>query len=237
MKKILNKLNKTPLHPQWLLFRDEKQRFKDIAAIATGNVLDIGCSEQKLQNYLPSSCNYIGLDYPDTADALYKTKPSIYGDAQQLPFANNTFDTISFLEVLEHLPNPQVAVKECYRVLKPKGILIFSMLFLYPIHDAAFDFQRLTVYGIRQLFTSNKFHIKKEEAMGSPLMTSSLLVNIALVKTTLNGFKNKHPALLIILILPLLIPVLNLLGLLAEKLTPTDGFMAHGYTLHLSKGE
>ena len=237
MKKILNKLNKTPLHPQWLLFRDEKQRFKDIASIATGNVLDIGCSEQKLKKYLPSSCNYIGLDYPDTADALYKTRPSIYGDAQQLPFTNNTFDTISFLEVLEHLPNPQAAVKECYRVLKPKGILIFSMPFLYPIHDAPFDFQRLTIYGIRQLFSSNRFHIKKEEAMGSPLMTSFLLVNIALVKTTLNCFKNKHPALLIILILPLLIPVLNLLGLLAEKLTPTDGFMAHGYTLHLSKGE
>ena len=44
MKTILNKINKTPLHPQWLLFRDEKQLFKIIAAIATKTVLDIGCS-------------------------------------------------------------------------------------------------------------------------------------------------------------------------------------------------
>ena len=138
LKKILSILSSTPLHPQWLLFRHEKQRFKEIANKASGLVLDIWCSEQKLREYLPDTCQYIGLDYPDTADALYKTKPNIYGDAQKLAFADDTFDTISFLEVIEHLPDPQSAVQECHRVLKPSGKLIFSMPFLYPIHYAPF---------------------------------------------------------------------------------------------------
>jgi len=235
IKKTLSILSKTPLHPQWLLFRDEEQRFKIIAKVATGNVLDLGCSEQKLLKYLPKSCNYFGLDYPDTAVNLYKTSPTIYGDAQKLPFNDNSFDTISFLEVLEHLPNPQAAVSECYRVLKPHGKMIFSMPFLYPVHDAPFDFQRLTIHGLRKLFHSNNFIIRKETSLGSPLMTVSLLANIALVKTTLNGFNKRHPAALWLILLPLLIPVLNIIGFIAEKFGPIDNFMAHGYTLHLCK--
>ena len=234
-KKLLDFLSSTPFHPQWLLFLDEEQRFKDIAEVADGLVLDIGCSEQKLRKYLSVNCDYIGLDYPDTADVLYKTQPNIYGDAQKLAFADNTFDTISFLEVIEHLPNPQSAVKECYRVLKPNGKLIFSMPFLYTIHDAPFGFQRLTIYGLRQLFTQNRFKIVKEKANGSPLTTATLLGNIALVKTTLNAITKKHPFFLMILILPILIPLLNIIGFFAEVLGPRDNFMAHGYTVQLSK--
>lgn len=235
LKKILGFISSTPLHPQWLLFRHEEQRFMDIADLASGLVLDIGCSEQKLRKYLPDTCRYIGLDYPDTSDVLYKTKPTVYGDAQKLAFADNTFDTISFLEVLEHLPNPQAAIQESYRVLKPNGKLFFSMPFLYPIHDAPFDFQRLTIHGLRRLFNSNNFKIVEEKATGNPLTTAVLLSNIALVKTTLNAVTKKHPALIMGLILPILIPLLNFVGFIAEVLGPQDDFMAYGYTLHLTK--
>ncbi len=235
LKKILKHLSSTPFHPQWLLFVLEEKRFKEIGGIACGLVLDIGCSEKKLKQYLSDSCQYIGLDYPDTADALYKTMPDVYGDAQNLAFADNTFDTISFLEVLEHLPNPQKAVQECYRVLKPRGRLIFSMPFLYPIHDAPFDFQRLTIHGLRQLFNSNYFKIVDEKPTGNPLTTATLLGNIALVKTILNSFKRKHPAFLMVFTLPVLIPLLNIIGILAEVLGSKDDFMAHGYTIQLVK--
>ena len=234
-KKILSFLSTTPVHPQWLLFRYEEQRFKEIANMANGSVLDIGCAEQKLRKYLPETCSYIGLDYPDTADVLYETKPTVYGDAQNLAFEDNTFDTISFLEVLEHIPDSLAAVRECYRVLKPGGKLAFSMPFLYPIHDAPFDFQRLTIHGLRQLFNANHFRILKEQPMGNPITTAVLLANIALVKTTLNAFNKKHPAFLMILFLPVVMPVLNLIGYIADVFGPKDDFMAHGYTMHLLK--
>ena len=237
LKKILSFLSKTPFHPQWLLFLHEQKRFEDIAVIANGRVLDIGCSEQKLSKYISETCDYVGLDYPGTADDLYETTPNVYGDAQNLAFADNSFDTISFLEVIEHLPDPQAAVQECYRVLKSSGKLIISMPFLYPIHDAPFDFQRLTIHGLRQLFESNDFKVIEENPMGNPLTTAVLLSNIALVKTTLNAISKKHSASLMIFILPILIPLLNGLGLIAEKIGPDDDFMAHGYTILLIKEE
>ena len=144
LKKIFSFLASKPLHPQWLLFRHEEQRFKNIAEQANGLVLDIGCSEQKLRDYLSKDCEYIGLDYPDTANKMYKTKPTVYGDAQSLAFADNTFDTISFLEVLEHLSTPQAAV-----------------------HDAPFYFQRLTIHGLRELFNKNNLKITDEKTMGN----------------------------------------------------------------------
>lgn len=48
-------------------------------------------------------------------------------DLENLPFQNNFFDAVLSLETLEHTPKPMVLLKEFYRVLKPKGILVMSL--------------------------------------------------------------------------------------------------------------
>ena len=45
------------------------------------------------------------------------------GDALRLPFPDDTFDRIIASEVLEHVPDDQVALDEIFRVLKPGGTL------------------------------------------------------------------------------------------------------------------
>jgi SAM-dependent methyltransferase len=45
------------------------------------------------------------------------------GDALRLPFADATFDHIIASEVLEHVSDDQVALRELFRVLKPGGTL------------------------------------------------------------------------------------------------------------------
>jgi len=45
-------------------------------------------------------------------------------DARVLPFAGGTFDVVLAGHVLEHLPDPAVALAEMARVLKPGGLLI-----------------------------------------------------------------------------------------------------------------
>ena len=75
----------------------------------------------------------------------------VVGDAQALGIADAAFEVVLCTEVLEHLPEPQKAIDEMFRVLKPGGELLLTTRFLFPIHDAPHDYFRYTKYGLRHL--------------------------------------------------------------------------------------
>lgn len=83
-------------------------------------------------------------------DAMSSINPSLYeekivADASSIPYENNFFDLIICSDVLEHLKDDQGAVVEIYRVLKNKGVLIFTVpafQFLFSSHDKALFHQR-----------------------------------------------------------------------------------------------
>lgn len=55
------------------------------------------------------------------------------GDIQRLDVPDSTFDVILLNEVLEHVPDDSLALKEAYRVLKPGGLaIVFSPNRLFP---------------------------------------------------------------------------------------------------------
>ncbi len=65
------------------------------------------------------------LDYT-TAD-LESPLADIKLDVQQMPFENNTFDTVICNHVLEHVPDDRKAMREILRVLKPGGFGIMQV--------------------------------------------------------------------------------------------------------------
>jgi ubiquinone/menaquinone biosynthesis C-methylase UbiE len=89
-----------------------------------------GCGEHIFYEKLSKRqrANYIALDLRETmADEIRKNHPDIQtwvGDCQEkIPAADNEFDRIIAIHVLEHLPNLPAAVKEIYRVChKEKNI-------------------------------------------------------------------------------------------------------------------
>lgn len=171
-------LRRLPLHPQWLLGR---RRPDEAIQQLRSRVLDVGCADRWIERHCPTDVQYIGLDYPETGSALYAARPDIFGDASHLPFADASFDAVLCFEVLEHVQNHLAALNQIGRVLKPGGTLLLSMPFMYPVHDAPHDYQRLTEFGLRRDLSSAGFRIVRFAKVGHAVRAAGLLMCLSLV--------------------------------------------------------
>ncbi|GAB6192336.1 class I SAM-dependent methyltransferase [Desulfocastanea catecholica] len=96
--------------------------------------LDIGCGEGHLTNQLMNrKCikSVIGCDL-NLDDLLYARNSfphltCIQAKGEILPIGDSTIDFIIATELLEHVENPRLLLREIVRVLKPKGNLIVSV--------------------------------------------------------------------------------------------------------------
>jgi SAM-dependent methyltransferase len=177
-------LRRTPLHPQWLW---PAQPLKPALRRLRGRVLDVGCADRWVERELGSRCDYVGLDSWATGRALYAARPGVYADAARLPFAGASFDALICFEVLEHLAQPQAALREFARVLRPGAALLLTLPFLYPIHDAPYDYQRYTRHGLERALADAGFEIVTLVRRGHALETAALLGALALAGGALRG--------------------------------------------------
>lgn len=79
-----------------------------------GSHLDIGCGDCLFLKLSPCE-RRVGLDIR-------------FGDhvKDSLEFSDNSFDNVSMLAVIEHMQEPEVLIRDIYRVLSPKGRLIIT---------------------------------------------------------------------------------------------------------------
>lgn len=69
-----------------------------------------------------------------------------------LPFGDETFDFVLSDQVLEHVEgNPEQAVRECYRLLRPGGVAVHTTCLVQHLHGAPRDFWRFTLDALRWL--------------------------------------------------------------------------------------
>jgi len=92
-------------------------------------VLDAGCGTGLISRNLNGTV--IGLDINlwnlEQAKAHALQASFIAGDIERLPFSSDMFDTVVCTETLEHLKQPEKAIAEFSRILKPGGRLIGSV--------------------------------------------------------------------------------------------------------------
>ena len=91
-------------------------------------ILDVGCGagwSTLMLRQLGHDAQ--GLDLhsrPLEARTVSSELPYWVGDVQQMPFPDGAFDVVTMFTVLEHVPDPQQALVECLRVVRPGGRVI-----------------------------------------------------------------------------------------------------------------
>jgi SAM-dependent methyltransferase len=121
------------------------------------SLLDIGCGKMPYKNYILEQSNvtsYIGLDIETALVYDESVKPDYIWNGITMPFEDNSFECAIGTEVLEHCPEPEIVLKEVYRVLKPGGIFFFTVPFLWNLHEIPHDEYRYTPFSLER-------HLKK----------------------------------------------------------------------------
>lgn len=105
--------------------------------------LDLGCGGSRYSRYFPRR---VGVDL------TFGRGVHVIADAHDLPVRRASFPVVVSTEMLEHTRDPQRVVDEILRVLEPGGTVILTTRFLFPVHEAPYDYFRFTRYGLAHLF-------------------------------------------------------------------------------------
>lgn len=97
------------------------------------SALEVGCGYGGMTSVLNETFKKLSaIDISKNAIEHCHSLPKLKGvdlsimDSNDLVFPDNTFDLVTIFDVLEHLQEPNITIKNIYRVLKQNGILILS---------------------------------------------------------------------------------------------------------------
>jgi len=123
-----------------------------------GRLVDIGCGTKPYSKLLEDLVtDHVGVDHTDTIHD--KSNIDIFATAYDIPVENESFDSAICTCVLEHLEEPEQAIRECYRILKPGGYAIYHTPFIWHLHEEPRDFYRFSQYGLKYLFEKAGFEV------------------------------------------------------------------------------
>lgn len=116
-------LSTTEINASYAVRGINKERLKAVRKFAGHSILDVGCGSGAYVLKLAEKYQISGVDYQRFPS--WNEKPHLFSisDAEQLNLEDSSVDTILSFETLEHLSNPEQALREYYRVCRKNIIL------------------------------------------------------------------------------------------------------------------
>ena len=94
-------------------------------------------------------------------------------DIHRLTFENDSVGTVFILDTLEHVEDCHIALKEIFRVLCKRGMLVMTSVMDFPIHDYPYDYWRFTPRCFELLLKN--FFPRKVFFQGNPLFPHTVI--------------------------------------------------------------
>ena len=137
--------------------------------LVQGRVLDVGCGGMPYRDYILENSradNYRGLDIHSAIEYTGGRKPDLYWDGNTIPLGDNSVDSVICTEVLEHVFDPLLLIGEVRRVVKRGGHALFSVPFVWNLHEEPFDYYRYTPYALDKMFEVSSGKVEKRFSYG-----------------------------------------------------------------------
>ena len=97
-----------------------QRRVMAVLPHVSGRLLDVGCGSNRLVRHY---ANGVGIDVHPWPGADY-----VVPDTATLQWESGSFDTITIIAALNHIPNRVAVLNECKRLLRPGGKVVITML-------------------------------------------------------------------------------------------------------------
>ena len=163
-----------------------------------GNVIEFGASEQLNKNFCGLNLNEYKITYSNINSS---NKKFLNIDLQKKISVKTEYDYIIIFNVLEHLLDPNLALRNLSKICKKNGKIIGSTPFLFRVHGAPKDYSRFTKDHLIELLKSSNFKDIEIIELG----TGPFLACISLLRSYLKY-------------LPILYQLLVLFALIFDKL-------------------
>ncbi len=145
----------------------------DLKLPAPLRILDIGCGTGAMLDVLAPYGDVVGADYSPEALSYCARRGTDSGkrykltraDIRCMPFQSGSFDVVTAMDVIEHIDDDGVALREIARVLRPGGFLLATVpayRSLWSEHDVALHhYRRYTAHTFRSVIAQAGFGIDK----------------------------------------------------------------------------
>lgn len=110
------------------------ERFAKVLPEIHGRCLDVGAGDNALLSLYRERCKNLGLDqeaarHSGGVDVIdWGGGCTIIESSAELPFDDNSFDTVCYIACINHIPERHEALIEARRVLRPGGRVLITMI-------------------------------------------------------------------------------------------------------------